>query len=547
MRDRHNISDIFVSHCKRCFSILLIWILSHGLVCAKVDKDNYSSLMKMSSRQLVDMGQRCAESSMRPDSALMCFTIVASRYSDKASHEEQRLAAVACIGKWYLYFFRYFDYAKAFESLSAARDISWKIKSEEARVLLNFGCMYQTLAEQNDNSDLNRKAYAYYRDAFYKGIKSNDKSSAFLAFSNLVTVAYSLDSLQSIEKEYNTYVRLKGDERLAYNTMFYRGLSCLNRGQYAEALQIFEEQKNTINHFNGYERFGYMSTLNQAHALVGLHRYAEAIARLKQLEHSAEASDMKDAKLEVYKSLADCYQKNNEGQGALLYLNKYYNLKDTLMNYQQVASVSELHFLNEMRQLDEQLSQMNRQQHIQNIVIIVALVLAVVFALFFLVIYKKNKLLKKKNQILYQRSLENIERSIEPVEPQRKYQNSTLDETEKTAIMQRVMHVMDTSDEILSPDFNIDRLAQLIDSKSKYVSQAINEKFGDNFNALINKYRIREACRRLNDREHYGQFTIDAISKSVGFRSRNTFTVSFRRFTGLTPSEYQRIAKEGLS
>jgi AraC-like DNA-binding protein len=47
----------------------------------------------------------------------------------------------------------------------------------------------------------------------------------------------------------------------------------------------------------------------------------------------------------------------------------------------------------------------------------------------------------------------------------------------------------------------------------------------------------------MNDTEHYGNFTIEAISSGVGFKSRTSFVTSFKRFTGLTPSEYQAQAK----
>lgn len=57
----------------------------------------------------------------------------------------------------------------------------------------------------------------------------------------------------------------------------------------------------------------------------------------------------------------------------------------------------------------------------------------------------------------------------------------------------------------------------------------------------------RMACRRLGDIDHYGQLTIEAIASGVGFRSRTSFVTSFKRITGLTPSEYQRLAREEAS
>ena len=93
--------------------------------------------------------------------------------------------------------------------------------------------------------------------------------------------------------------------------------------------------------------------------------------------------------------------------------------------------------------------------------------------------------------------------------------------------------------------------AQQDDMVRKWITlssqQVIHEKWGENFNSFLNSYRIKEACRRLGDIDHYGQLTIEAIASGVGFRSRTSFVTSFKRITGLTPSEYQRLAREEAS
>jgi AraC-like DNA-binding protein len=76
------------------------------------------------------------------------------------------------------------------------------------------------------------------------------------------------------------------------------------------------------------------------------------------------------------------------------------------------------------------------------------------------------------------------------------------------------------------------------------VSQVIHEHCGLNFNAFLNQYRIKEACKRMSDTTRYGNYTIEAIANDVGFRSRSAFASSFKRITGLTPSEYQRFAQD---
>lgn len=59
----------------------------------------------------------------------------------------------------------------------------------------------------------------------------------------------------------------------------------------------------------------------------------------------------------------------------------------------------------------------------------------------------------------------------------------------------------------------------------------------------MNEKRINVACKRLMDVENYGNLTIEAIVSDLGFKSRSTFSKTFKRFTGLTPGEFQRLAK----
>lgn len=112
-------------------------------------------------------------------------------------------------------------------------------------------------------------------------------------------------------------------------------------------------------------------------------------------------------------------------------------------------------------------------------------------------------------------------------------------------LTERVVGVMDDLAYISNPDFNLNALAEAVDSNTRYVSWAVNETYGKNFKALLNERRIREACRRLSDHEHYGNLTIQAVYEGVGYTNAVSFIRAFRKINGMTPSEYQRAAVEG--
>ena len=42
----------------------------------------------------------------------------------------------------------------------------------------------------------------------------------------------------------------------------------------------------------------------------------------------------------------------------------------------------------------------------------------------------------------------------------------------------------------------------------------------------------------------YSNLTIEAIGESVGFKTRSTFSATFKRVTGLSPKDYRKISME---
>lgn len=81
------------------------------------------------------------------------------------------------------------------------------------------------------------------------------------------------------------------------------------------------------------------------------------------------------------------------------------------------------------------------------------------------------------------------------------------------------------------------RVAELLGTNRTYLSQAINEKTGKNFNQFVNGYRIAEALQILSDPNN--DSSMKAIAIETGFGTPNTFFKIFRAETGMTPSKYR--------
>ena len=124
-----------------------------------------------------------------------------------------------------------------------------------------------------------------------------------------------------------------------------------------------------------------------------------------------------------------------------------------------------------------------------------------------------------------------------------KYSTSNLNDEKRLGLVEKIEEAMDVREAYRDPEFSLDQLAELVGSNTKYVSQTINEAFGKNFSSYVNDYRVRKACRLLVE-EGNSRLTVKAIGESAGFKSQSSFTSVFRKSTGLTPSIYQKMARE---
>lgn len=120
----------------------------------------------------------------------------------------------------------------------------------------------------------------------------------------------------------------------------------------------------------------------------------------------------------------------------------------------------------------------------------------------------------------------------------KKYMKSSLSEEQAERHLKLLKSVMDEKNRFLCRDLNLSKLADELGISIHHLSQIINEKLETNFYDFINSYRINEAKKRLiNPRNNH--LSIAAIGYDVGFNSISAFNAAFKKFTGLTPSQYK--------
>lgn len=183
------------------------------------------------------------------------------------------------------------------------------------------------------------------------------------------------------------------------------------------------------------------------------------------------------------------------------------------------------------------------------IAISVAVILVVGILLIY--IYRQKRLLDKSYTDLYSVTASYVA-SLDQNRRNRQYENVSDDESESAStrrnpldaerqrkLASAIEAVMENADEYCNPEFSLDRMAELVGSNSRYVSQVINGTYHKNFSTFVNEYRVRLACLRMADTSIWSSYTLHGLGESVGFKSYTTFVSVFRKTTGLTPKLYK--------
>lgn len=120
-----------------------------------------------------------------------------------------------------------------------------------------------------------------------------------------------------------------------------------------------------------------------------------------------------------------------------------------------------------------------------------------------------------------------------------KYKTSALLPETVDQVLPKLTRLMQEEKVFLDPDLSMQKLSQQLHVHYNHLSQIINKHMGKSFNDYINSYRIEEARKKLADPVE-SQKTILEIAYDTGFYSKSVFNTAFKKFTGMTPSQYKK-------
>ena len=522
---------------------------------------------------LVRLGDSCLAAGAR-DKAMAYYTVAATRLRDDMPDDDRRQVAIAYLKKGNIFYMdggyagalgAYVTGLKIYEACSDQREI--------ARFYNNIGNIYCIFHDYEKGLSYYDKGYAYCR-------KYGDRRNGYKILVNMTGI-YTFKGDADMARRYYRMaegMRNGNDKDGNFMSDYNLGLICVAEGDDRKAISCF--RKSAASAAANLSDVRYLCSAYQqiyrAYMRLGMADSTEHYLLL--CERTAAGGGVIHHFIDLLNDRAAFFDARGDFRRASKYRERYIREYDSIFNVREFDVVKNAQFLYEVEKTDRRIKALNDRERerlrtirSQRRAISAVTCVALVVALLLAVVYRQKKRLDKSYADLYavnrdfaethERMRQRLRLAGERLDAaeadndrlakaadeaagaRRKYSSSNLDDDGRQRLAEAVAGVMENTLEFCSTDFTLDRLAALVGSNSKYVSQVINDVYNKNFSNYVNEYRVRLACLRLADTKNYGMYTLNSIAESVGFKSYSAFVAVFRKVTGITPSIYKEKAE----
>jgi len=410
------------------------------------------------------------------------------------------------------------------------------------QVKINLGRLYRVTKDYEKSDLYLSDALTYFesvKDTFYIGLACQNLASLMAEKGGetaelMIVFSRALESYQAINYQF-------GLAELYHNLALYYEKNSGDQNQikqyYQKTLEI-SQKAGTHN--------------NSATLMLALARLAMESGDYQQAEKLAlESLDMSTKqhipreRNHALKLLVKIYLALNEKEKGTEAFIKQIALADSLFDSEKAKSFNELSILHDLKYKNQLI--LNQQLEIDNSRLhstwLKSLLAASLIAIIILLLFYRYRSKKLRQQYALNLELMNKEdsRSVSPA----------IDNTENIIeqndhigyIYRKILDFFAAEKAYTDSGMSINTLAESLNTNQNYISRAINEHSGMNFYYFLNKYRIAEARKLIEENGAYG-LSLEQIMLKSGFRSRSVFIEAFKKFTGMTPGQFLKYSRE---
>lgn len=243
----------------------------------------------------------------------------------------------------------------------------------------------------------------------------------------------------------------------------------------------------------------------------------------------------------AYAGLVDIRLAQGRGDEAVVYLRKYYAVRDSLLNTSKVRQIVELEARHALQLKEQDIRILENEKQIATIWrnLLIGLVILVLLAS--VAVYILQQYRYRKNQQMLNLEIDLLTRRQQ--EAQDKYKSTLVLETDEPMESQDQkllrLAISIVEDNIKNPNFGVEEMAMGMNMSRTNLHRKLKSIVGLPPSELIRSIRLRRAAKLILSKVD----SVSQIALLVGFEDYSHFSKSFKKHFGVSPTNYEEHTK----
>ena len=397
------------------FIILLLFLLSASFASAdnkKLPVDDFHRWSKLTSEELLKKGHYYYDKANIPDSAMLCYSIVANRYYDANKNDktqmQQSASAMNQIGILYTHY--YFDYQKAQSYLLMAQEIAEKhqFKRTLVNVYINLSNLYM-IDDSMTGDDISEKTLQQHRKAFKLAAQMKDWYALIPSTFNYVHLGDDEKREKMVVSDIKDFLKLNMPDSIdgkRFLNEFCQGMLAAANKNYDKALLYYDKAYEDVRDRNMVTADIYRNVIlnTKCRLLIKMGRDEEAVSMLQERIADAKKKNIHALLYVYYLALNGFYKEKTDAKKAEEYELLSLREKDLVMNQNKLQEASKTEFLFLINKMNEEMKQLSYDRRMQRIVIIGIGIFTLLLLYIAFLLYRRWRKTQATNRQLYQRT-----------------------------------------------------------------------------------------------------------------------------------------------
>lgn len=276
------------------------------------------------------------------------------------------------------------------------------------------------------------------------------------------------------------------------------------------------------------------------HACLRASDLKNAEMNLQAALHLAHNLGLRRVIRHAYGGLVDLKLRQGKGDEAVVYLKRYYEVRDSLLSTAKVRQIVELEAKHELQLKEQHIQILKNEKQIQTLWKNLLIILVIFLIVLSIGLYQLQQYRHRKNREVLNLEIDYLTQQHKETENKFKAtlvpeSTEQLESHDQKLLKQAIFVVEDNMND---PLFGVEKMASEMNMSRASLHRKLKSITGFPPSELIRSIRLRKAARLIQNKVD----SVSQIALLIGFSDYSHFSKSFKKHFGVSPTRYEEQA-----